>query len=77
VRKDAGYNVLDPEKVDFDAKLYSQALGEAESLKISSFDTVDRLCLEKIIVKTDSSLHTHTPLNDDLTKIVSSKEIKL
>jgi hypothetical protein len=77
VRKDAGYNVLDPEKVDFDAKLYSQALKEAESLKISSFDTVDRLLLKKVIVKTSTSLHTHAPLNDDLTKIVSSKEIKL
>jgi hypothetical protein len=77
VRKDAGYDVLDPEKVDFDAKLYSQALGEAESLKIGFFDTVDRLFLEKVIVKTSTPLHTHAPLNDDLTKIVSSKEIKL
>jgi len=77
VRKDAGYNVLDPKKVEFDAKLYSQALREAESLKISSFDTVDRLVLEKIIVKTSTSLHTHVPLDYDLIKIVSSKEIKL
>jgi hypothetical protein len=77
VRKDAGYNVLDPEKVDFDAKLYSQASREAKSLKISSFDTVDRLFLEKVIVKTSTSLHTHAPLDYDLTKIVSSKEIKL
>ena len=77
VRKDAGYNVLDPKKVNFDAKLYSQALREAESLKISSFDTVDRLFLEKIIMKTNTSLHTHAPLNDELTRIVSSKEIKV
>jgi hypothetical protein len=77
VRKDAGYNVLDPKKVDFDARLYSQALEEAKSLKISSFDTVDRLFLEKVIVKTGASLHTKAPLDHDLTKIVSSKEIKL
>lgn len=76
VRKDAGYNVLDPKKIDFDAKLYSQALKEAESLKISSFDTVDRLFLEKVIVKAGATLHTNAPLND-LTKIVSSKGIKL
>jgi hypothetical protein len=44
---------------------------------ISSFDTVDRLFLEKVIVKTSAPLYTHVPLNDDLTKIVSSKEIKL
>jgi hypothetical protein len=77
VRKDAGYNVLDPKKIDFDAKLYSQALKEAESLKIDSFDTVDRLFLKKFTAKAGTSLHTNTPLNDGLTKIVSSKEIKL
>jgi 2'-5' RNA ligase len=77
VKEDAGYNVLDPKKVDFNAKLYSQALKEAESLKIGSFDTVDRLFLEKVIVKVGASLHTNAPLKDDLTKIVSSKEIKL
>jgi len=77
VRKDAGYNALDPKIVDFDAKLYSQALKEAESLKIDSFDTVDRLFLKKIIMKVGASLHTRAPLNGDLTKTVSSKEIKL
>jgi hypothetical protein len=77
VRKDAGYNVLNPEKVDFDAKLYSQALKEAESLKIDSFDTVDRLFLRKVIVKVGASLHTRATLNDVLIKTVSSKEIKL
>lgn len=77
VKKDAGYSVLDPKKVDLDAKLYSQASKEAKSLKISSFDTVDRLFLEKVIVKTGASLHTHAPLIDNLTEIVSSKEIKL
>jgi len=77
VKKDAGYNVLDPKKVDLNAKLYSQALKEAKSLKIGSFDTVDRLLLEKVIVKAGTSLHTNAPLNHDLTKIVSSKEIKL
>jgi hypothetical protein len=77
VRKDAGYNVLDPKKVDFDAKLYSQALKEAKSLNISSFDTVDRLFLDKIIVKVGISLHINAPLNDVLVETVSSKEIKL
>jgi hypothetical protein len=77
VRKDAGYNVLDPKKVDFDAKLYSQALKEAESLKISNFDTVDRLFLRKVIIKVGASVHTPAPLNDVLIKTVSSKEIKL
>jgi len=76
-KKDAGYNVLDPKKVDFDSKLYSQALKEAESLKIDSFDTVDRLFLKKVFVKTGASLNTQVPLNDHLTKIVDSKEIKL
>jgi hypothetical protein len=70
VRKDAGYNALDPRIVDFDAKLYSQALKEAESLKIDSFDTVDRLVLSKEILKVGTSLHI------DRT-VVSSKEIKL
>jgi hypothetical protein len=70
VRKDAGYNALDPKIVDFDAKLYSQALKEAESLKIDSFDTVDRLVLSKEILKTDATLHI------DRT-VVSSREIKL
>jgi len=70
VRKDAGYNALDPKIVDFDAKLYSQALKEAESLKIDSFDTVDRLVLSKEILKAGATLHI------DRT-VVSSKEIKL
>jgi hypothetical protein len=70
VRKDAGYNALDPKIVDFDAKLYSQALKEAESLKIDGFDTVDRLVLTKEILKTGTTLHI------DRT-VVSSKEIKL
>jgi len=70
VRKDAGYNALDPKIVDFDAKLYSQALKEAESLKIDSFDTVDRLVLSKEILKTDATPHI------DRT-VVSSREIKL
>jgi 2'-5' RNA ligase len=70
VRKDAGYNVLDPKKVDFDAELYSQALKEAESLKIDSFDTVDRLVLNKAIVKAGRSLHIDR-------SVASSREIKL
>jgi len=70
VRKNAGYNALNPKKVDFDAKLYSQALKEAESLKIDSLNTVDRLVLSKEILKTSTSLHI------DRT-VVSSKEIKL
>jgi 2'-5' RNA ligase len=77
VRKDAGYNVLHPEKVDFDAKLYSQALKEVQSLKIDSFDTVDRLFLRKMIIKVETPLHKHAPSNSALIKIVSSKEIKL
>jgi hypothetical protein len=77
VKKDAGYNVLDPKKVDFDAKLYFQALKEAESLKIDSFDTVDRMFLRKVIINVGASVHTHAPLNDVLIKTVSSKEIKL
>ena len=77
VGKDAGYNVLDPKKVDFNAKLYSQALKEAESLKIDSFDTVDRLFLRKIIVKAGASPQTRATSNDVLVKTISSKEIKL
>jgi hypothetical protein len=70
IKKDASYNALDPKKVDFDAKLYSQALKEAESLKIDSFDTVDRLVLNKVILKVHTSLHIERT-------VVSSKEIKL
>jgi hypothetical protein len=70
VRKDAGYNVLDPKEVDLDAKLYSQALKEVESLKIDSFDTVDRLVLNKVILKVGASLHIDR-------SVISSKEIKL
>ena len=70
VKKDAGYNALDPKIVDFDAKLYSQALKEAESLKIDSLDTIDRLVVNKVILKTGPSLQIDRSL-------VSSKEIKL
>ena len=70
VRKDAGYNVLDPKIVDFDAKLFSQALKEAESFKIDSLDIVDRLVVNKVILKTGPSLQMDRLL-------VSSKEIKL
>ena len=77
VRKGAEYDALDPKKADFDAKLYSQALGEAKSLKIDSVDTVDRLFLEKVIIKTGALKLRNTPLDNDLVEIVSSKEIKL
>jgi hypothetical protein len=77
VKKDAGYNVLDQKKVDFDARLYSQALKEAESVKIDCFDTIDRLFLDKIIVKEHTPLHAKTPSNHALVETVSSKEIKL
>ena len=77
VRKGAGYNVLDPKKVDFDARLYSQALGEAESLEVSGLDTVDRLFLDKIAVKVGTSLSIKVPLSDALVEIVSSREIRL
>ena len=70
VRKNAGYNALDPKEVDFDAKMYSQALKAAESLKINSFDTVDKLVLNKVILNAGTSLHI------DRT-VVSSKEITL
>jgi hypothetical protein len=50
-RKDAGYNALDPRVVDFDERLYRQALEEAESLKIDSFGIIDRLFLNKVILK--------------------------
>jgi hypothetical protein len=70
VRKNAGYDALDPKKVDFDAKLYSQALKEAESLKIDRLNTVDRLVLSKEILKAGTSLQI------DRT-VVSSREIKL
>ena len=50
-RKDAGYNALDPKVVDYDEKLYRQALEEAESLKIDSFDIIDRLFLDKVLIK--------------------------
>lgn len=59
VKKNAEYNVLDPKKVDFNAKLYSQALKEAKSLKINSFDTVDRLFLDKIKVRIGKSLQVN------------------
>jgi len=51
VRKDAGFNVMDPRIVDFDEKLYRQALEEAESLKIDSFGIIDRLFLNRVILK--------------------------
>lgn len=70
VKEDAGYNALNPKTVDFDSKLYSQALKEAESLMIDCFDTVDRLVLDKVILKVETALHI------DRT-VVSSKEIKL
>jgi hypothetical protein len=70
VRKDAGYNALDPKIVDFDAKLYSQALKEAESLKIDRFHTVDRLMLNRVILKVGTSLHIDR-------SVASSREIKL
>jgi hypothetical protein len=70
VRKDAGYNVLNPKRVDLDAELYSQALKEAESLKIDCFDTVDQLVVNKIILRTGPSLQIDRSL-------VSLKEIRL
>jgi hypothetical protein len=77
VKEHAGYDILDPKEVDFDAKRYAQALREAESLKISCHDTVDRLFLRKMSIKVGASLHAQRLPNDVLINTVSSKEIKL
>jgi len=45
-----------PKKLTSMPKLYSQALKEAKCLKISGFDTVDRLFVDKIMVKVGTSL---------------------
>ena len=50
-KKDAGYNALDPRVVDFDKKLYRQALEEAESLKMDSSEVIDRLFLNRVMLK--------------------------
>jgi hypothetical protein len=77
-RKDAGYNVLDPRKATFDANMYSQALEEAESMKINSFDTIDRLFLEELIIKADdASMLTSASSNEATIKTGGSKELKL
>jgi len=52
-------------------------LKEAESLKIDSFDIVDKLVLERIVVKASTSLHLDAQLHDALVETVSSREIKL
>jgi hypothetical protein len=62
------YNVLDPKTYNFDAKSYSQALKEAKSLKINSFDTIDRLSLDKININAQSR---------NLARTISSVEIRL
>jgi hypothetical protein len=77
VKKDAEYNVLDPRKAAIDAKLYSRALKEAKSLEIDSFDTIDRLSLTKVIISADASSRTKAPSQDNLLRLVSSKEIRL
>jgi hypothetical protein len=69
VRKDSGYSVLNPKKVTYDVELYTKALKEAEALEIDSFDTVDKLVVNKVILE-GTSLHL------DRT-ILGSKEIKL
>jgi hypothetical protein len=51
VRKNAGFNVIDPKIVDCDVKLYHQALVEAESLKIDSSEIIDRLFLNRVTLK--------------------------
>jgi 2'-5' RNA ligase len=54
-RKDAGYDALDPTVVDFDEKLYRQALAEAESLKMDSSESIDRLFLNRVILKAEKN----------------------
>jgi hypothetical protein len=77
VKKTAEYNVLDPRRIDFDAKLYSQALKKAESLKINSVDTVDTLTLNKITVIKKPSPSLKSLSKDTIAEAVSSKEFKL
>ena len=50
-KKGAGYNALDPTVVDFDEKLYRQALAEAESIKMNSSEVIDKLFLNRVILK--------------------------
>lgn len=69
VGKDSGYSVLDPKKVAYDAELYARALKEAEALEIDSFDTVDKLVVNKVILE-GTSLHLNRT-------ILGSKEIRL
>jgi hypothetical protein len=51
-RRNAGYNALDPRVVDFDEKLCRHALAEAESLQIDTSDIIDKLFLNRVILKT-------------------------
>lgn len=51
VRKNAGFNVIDPKITNCDEKLYRQALAEAEAFKIDSSDIIDRLFLNRVILK--------------------------
>jgi hypothetical protein len=58
-RKDAGYNALNPKIVDYDEKLYDQALKEAKSLKIDHFDIIDRLFLDRATIKAKKNKPEH------------------
>jgi hypothetical protein len=69
VRKNSGYNILDPKKVVYDAEQYGKALKEAEALGIDSFDTVDKLAVNKVIFEGSS-------ISLDRT-VLGSKEIRL
>jgi 2'-5' RNA ligase len=69
VRKDSGYRLLDPKKVAYDTELYAGALKEAEALEIDTFDTIDKLVVNKVILE-------GTSLYLDRT-VLGSKEIKL
>lgn len=69
VRKDSGYNILDPKKVVYDAELYAKALKEAEALRIDSFDTVNKLVVNKVILEGGSIYLDRT--------VLGSKEIML
>jgi 2'-5' RNA ligase len=62
-RQDAGYDIRNPREVPLDVEKYSQALREAQELSLDYHCEIDRLHLVKI--------------NDDISKLVWSKEFPL
>jgi len=71
-KKGAGYDALDPRIVDYDEKLYLQALEEANSLRIDICGIIDKLFLDRAIITAKKKKLVHKLVDRKIFRLLKT-----